>query len=114
VTIIFTRKLYEIFNYLKHTHVTSYSYQFTGQSLPHVNLEDDLKELKSFFPTKEILVIALDYLHHDREVKELVEYIQSEEFPMIHSIIEHLKEYTESKVPVRLFLIQRGVNIHLL
>jgi hypothetical protein len=45
------------------------------------------------YPTDQVLEIALDYLAYDEEVREFVVYIQSEEFPKIHKIVEHLKEY---------------------
>ena len=46
-------------------------------------------------PTDKILEITLDYLAYDQEVKEFVVYVQSEEFPKIHKIVEHLKEYKD-------------------
>jgi nitrate reductase NapAB chaperone NapD len=56
-------------------------------------LQDDLKEFMELYPTDKILEIALDYLAYDEEVRKFVVYIQSEEFPKIHKIVEHLKEY---------------------
>jgi hypothetical protein len=46
-------------------------------------------------PTEKILEITLDYLAYDHEVRDLIVYVQSEEFPIhkIHTIVEHLKEY---------------------
>jgi hypothetical protein len=58
-------------------------------------LQDDLKEFMALVPTDKILEIALDYLANDQEVHEFVVYIQSEEFPKIHTIVEHLKEYKD-------------------
>jgi ethanolamine utilization protein EutA (predicted chaperonin) len=46
-------------------------------------------------PTDKVLEIALDYLTNDPEMKELVVSVQSEEFPKIHTIVEHLKEYKD-------------------
>ena len=46
-------------------------------------------------PTDKILEITLDYLAYDQEVKEFVVYVQSEQFPKIHKIVEHLKEYKD-------------------
>jgi len=46
-------------------------------------------------PTDKILEITLDYLAYDPEVKEFFVYIQSEEFPKIHTIVENLKEYKD-------------------
>jgi hypothetical protein len=45
------------------------------------------------FPTDRILDIVMDYLYNDKEVKEFVVYIQSEEFPPIHKVVEYLKEH---------------------
>jgi len=53
---------------------------------------DDLKEFMDLVPKDKVLEIALDYLANDQEVRDLVVYIQSEEFPKIHTIIEHIKE----------------------
>jgi hypothetical protein len=68
-----------------------------------------LKEFLALCPKEKLFNITLDYLYYDREVKEFVKYIQSEEFPNIHELVEYLKEYTEVKVPVRLSSIQRAV-----
>jgi hypothetical protein len=54
---------------------------------------DDLKEFMDLVPKDKVLEIALDYLANDQEVRDLVVYIQSEEFPKIHKIVEYLKEY---------------------
>jgi 2-C-methyl-D-erythritol 4-phosphate cytidylyltransferase len=94
---------------LKRIQITSDSYQFTGKSLPPVSLEHDLKEFWMLLPTDMLFEVSLDYLHHDEEVKEFIVYLQSEEFPMIHRFIEHLKEHTEMRMPVRRSSIQRGV-----
>jgi len=63
----------------------------TGNHWP----QDDLKEFLALVPTDKVLEIALDYLANDQEVREFVVYIQSEEFPKIHKIVEHLKEYKD-------------------
>ena len=86
-------QFHEIFDTFKWTHATSYSFQFTGKPLPNGSLKDDLKEFMELVPTQQILEISLDYLAYDPQVRELVVYIQSEEFPKIHKIVEHLKEY---------------------
>jgi hypothetical protein len=39
--------------------------------------------------TDKVLKITLDYLH------EALVYIQSEEFPKIHKIVEYLKKYKD-------------------
>ncbi len=46
-------------------------------------------------PTDKVLEIALDYLYNDQEVQEYIAYMQSEEFPKIHKIVEYLKEYKD-------------------
>ena len=43
-------------------------------------------------PTDKVLEIVLDYLANDEEVREFVAYIQSEKFPKVHTVVEHLKE----------------------
>jgi hypothetical protein len=72
-------------------------------------LEYELKEFLPLDPTAKVLDILLDYLTYDPELKELIVYIQSEEFPKIHNIVEYVKEYKELYMPVRLSLIQRAV-----
>ena len=56
------------------------------------------------FPTNKILEIALDYLANDPEVQQFVAYIQSEEFPKIHTAVEHLKEYKDVSAFMCMFL----------
>jgi 2-hydroxy-3-keto-5-methylthiopentenyl-1-phosphate phosphatase len=104
VTITFTGEFHEIFNCLKCTQATSYSYQFTGKPLPTGSLKDDLKEFMELVPTDKILEITLDYLANDPEVREFVDYIHSEQFPKIHTVVEHLKEYTYVSALIRMFL----------
>ena len=43
--------------------------------------------------TDKVLETVLDYLANDQEVRKFLVYIQSEEFPPIHTIVERLKEY---------------------
>ena len=74
---------------LQHIHI------ITGKSLPTGSLKDDLKELIEIVPTDKVLEITLDYLTYDKEVRELVVYVQSEEFPKVHKIVDHLMEYKE-------------------
>ena len=49
----------------------------------------------ALLPTDKVLSITLDYIAKDPEFLEAVAYIQSEEFPNIHKVVEHLKEYKE-------------------
>jgi hypothetical protein len=51
-----------------------------------------------------ILKIVLDYLSNDKEVREFVVHIQSEEFTKIHTIVEHLKEYKDVSAFMGTFL----------
>jgi len=53
-------------------------------------LHDGLKEFMALVPTDKVLEIALDYLANDPELHEAFVYIQSEEFPKIHTIDEYL------------------------
>jgi hypothetical protein len=55
-------------------------------------------------PYDKVLEFALDYLYNDPEVKEFVVYFQSEEFPKIHTIVEHLKEYKNVSAFMGMFL----------
>ena len=88
-------QFHEIFDTFKWTHATSYSFQFTGKPLPNGSLKDDLKEFMELVPTQQILEITLDYLAYDPQVRELVVNIQSEKFPPIHTVVEHLQQYKE-------------------
>jgi hypothetical protein len=86
------------------TQVTVNSYQFTGKPLPTGRIQDEVNEFLVLVPTDKILEIALDYLANDPEVKEFVVDIQSEEFPKIHKIVEHLKEYKDVSAFMCMFL----------
>jgi uncharacterized membrane protein len=69
-------------------------------------------EMMEFIPLDRIakvLDILMNYMTHDPELKEFFVYIQSEEFPMIHKGVEHMKKYKEMHMPVRLSSIQRAV-----
>jgi hypothetical protein len=59
------------------------------------SLRYELIRFVTLFPTDEILDIVMDYLYNDNEVKEFIVYIQSEEFPKIHKIVEYLKQYKD-------------------
>ena len=54
-----------------------------------------MNEFIALVPTDKVLEIALDYLYNDQEVQEYIAYMQSEEFPKIHKIVEYLKEYKD-------------------
>jgi len=57
--------------------------------------QEDLKEVKAYFPADKVLEITLDYLANDPEFNEAYAYVQSEEFPRIHKIVEYLKQYKD-------------------
>ena len=61
----------------------------TGTRRPH----EDAIDYMALVPTQKILEIALDYLYNDKQVQEIVVYMQSEEFPKIQNIFKYLKEY---------------------
>jgi hypothetical protein len=61
-------------------------------------LQDDLNDFMALNPTEKILEILLDYLYNDKEVQEYVAYVQSEEFPLIHAVVEYLKKYKDVSV----------------
>ena len=46
-------------------------------------------------PSNKIFEITMDYLAHDPELHEIFAYIQSEQFPKIHKIVEYLKQYKD-------------------
>jgi len=77
------------------------------------SIQEDLKDFMVIFPTNKVLEIALDYLSNDQEVKEFVLYIQSEEFPKIHRVVEYLKEYKDVSAFMCRFLKHQsdGANI---
>jgi hypothetical protein len=56
------------------------------------SLRDDVKEFMALFPTDKVIQITLDYLANDTELHEIFAYIQSEEYPLIHKIVEYLKQ----------------------
>jgi hypothetical protein len=58
-------------------------------------LQDELKKYMALVPTDKFLQSALEYLANYQEVRDFVVYIQSEEFPNIHTIIERIKEYID-------------------
>ena len=55
-------------------------------------------------PTNKVLEITLDYLANDPEFHEAFVYMQSEEFPKIHTIVEYLKEYKDVSAFMCMFL----------
>ena len=61
-------------------------------------LHHDLIDVMALNPTQKILEILLDYLYNDEEVQEYVAYVQSEEFPLIHTVVEYLKKYKDVSV----------------
>ena len=78
-------------------------------------LQDILKEFIVLVPTDKVLEITLNYLAYDEEVRKIVVYIQSEEFPIlkIHKFIEYLKEYKDVSTFMSMFLMFQsdGLNV---
>ena len=71
------------------------------------SLQDDLHDFMALVPTNkvfEVFNIALGYLSNNKELQEFVVYIQSEEFPKIHKIVEYLKEYKDVSAFICMFL----------
>jgi hypothetical protein len=58
-------------------------------------VKEDLEEFMVLVPTYKVIQIILDYLANDTELHQLSAYIQSKEFPKIHTIVEYLKEYKD-------------------
>jgi hypothetical protein len=67
-------------------------------------LRDSLKEFMALIPTDKVLEISLDYLAYDQEVRGFIVYIQSEEFPQIHKIVEYLQKYKDVSTFMCMFL----------
>ena len=61
-------------------------------------LQDNLNEFMALNPTEKIFDIVLDYLHNDEEVQQYIAYVQSEEFPKIHTVVQYLKQYKNVSV----------------
>jgi len=59
------------------------------------SLQENLKEFMALVPTDKVFEITLDYLANDPQFHEAYVYIQSEEFPRIHNIVEYLKQYKD-------------------
>ena len=56
-------------------------------------LHEDVNDFIALFLTDEVLDILLDYLYSYENVQKFVAYVQSEEFPKIHTLEEYLKQY---------------------
>jgi hypothetical protein len=97
-------RIHEIFQLFKRTQVTLHSYQLTGKSLPTHTLQDDLNDFLVLVPTDKVHEISLDYLANDPEVQEAVAYLQSEEFHMLHTTVEDLKEFKDVSTFICIFL----------
>jgi hypothetical protein len=68
------------------------------------SLQDDLKGFMALVPIDKVLEITLDYLTKDIELHKALAYIHSEEFPKIHTLVEHLKEYKDVSAFMCMFL----------
>jgi len=58
-------------------------------------LQEDLHEFMALFPTNKVFNIVLEYLRNDKKMQEFFVYIQSEEFPEIHRVVEYLQQYKD-------------------
>jgi hypothetical protein len=58
-------------------------------------VQDALNEFMEMVPTDMVLETVLEYLANDEEVREFVVYIQSEQFPKTHTIVDYFKEYKD-------------------
>jgi len=74
-----------------------------SDTVPYI-LKEDLKEFIVLVPTYEVIHVTLDYLANDTELHKLSAYIQSEEFPKIHAIVEYIKEYKDVSAFMCMFL----------
>jgi hypothetical protein len=54
-----------------------------------------MKEILAIVPIEKVLSIILDYTATDPELLKTIIYIQSEEFPKIHKVVEYIKEYKD-------------------
>jgi len=63
-----------------------------------------VKEFLALVPVDKVLSITLDYLANDPELHEAFVYIQSEEIPEIHKIVEYIKEYKDVSAFMCMFL----------
>ena len=97
-------RIHEIFQLFKRTQITSHSHQLTGKSLPTRSLQDDLNDFLALVPTDKVLKISLDYLANDPEVQEAIAYLQSEEFHMLLTTVENLKEFKDVSTFICIFL----------
>jgi len=55
-------------------------------------------------PTDKVLAITLDYIANDPQLHKAIVYIQSEEYPKIHKVIENLKQYKDVSAFMCVFL----------
>ena len=63
-----------------------------------------MKEILVLVPIEKVLSITLDYLATDPELLKAFVYIQSEEFPKIHKVVEYIKEHKEVSAFMCVFL----------
>ena len=74
------------------------------------SLQDELKEFMALAPTDKVLEITLDYLANDPQFQEAYGYVQSEQFPRIHRIVEYLKQYKDVSNFMCMFLKHQSVR----
>jgi len=61
-------------------------------------------------PTDKVLEITLDYLENDPEFQEAYGYVQSEQLPRIHRIVEYIKQYKDVSKFMCMFLKCQSVR----
>jgi len=72
-----------------------------------------VKEFMALFPTDKILAITLDYIANDPELHKVIVYIQSKEFPIIHTAVQYLKQYKDvSSIMCMFFKSQSDTKIY--
>ena len=71
-------------------------------------LREDLHELMAIFPTNKVFNIVLEYLRNDKKIQEFLVYIQSEEFPEIHRVVEYLQQYKDVSAFMYMFLMHES------
>ena len=64
----------------------------------------------ALFPTHKVISITLGYVANDTELQEAYAYIQSEEFPKIHKVVEYLKQYKDVSAFMCMFLKPQSVR----
>jgi len=67
-------------------------------------LQEDLHDFLALFPTNRVFSTVLEYLKNDKQMQEFFVYMQSEEFPKIHRVVEYLQQYKDVSDFMYMFL----------